>query len=141
LVNSSYSDVRAIINSIIYERVNDFDFIKEIIPNPLLEYDGAIRTRKIMAYSKSAKFSSISKQYWKSICLNELVSTGPNYEQKVRSGIIGLIELEEFNEIENYFKSDKAKGMYADNFFMIDYLQRDKLASSIFLKNFDNFDL
>ncbi|KMU98582.1 hypothetical protein ACS72_12945 [Acinetobacter sp. VT 511] len=141
LVNSSYSDVRAIINSIIYERVNDFDFIKEIIPNPLLEYDGTIRTRKIMAYSKSAKFSSINSQYWKSICLKELVSTGLNYEQKVRSGIIGLIELEEFNEIENYFKSDKAKGMYADNFFMIDYLQRDKLASSIFFKNFDNFDL
>ncbi|BAP35781.1 hypothetical protein AS4_08410 [Acinetobacter guillouiae] len=141
LVNSSYSDVREIINSVIYERVNDFDFIKEIIPNPLLEYDGTIRTRKIMAYSKSAKFSSISSQYWKSICLKELVSIGTNYEQKVRSGIIGLIELEEFNEIENYFKSDKAKGMYADNFFMIDYLQRDKLASSIFLKNFDNFDL
>lgn len=141
LVNSSHSDVRVTINSIIFERVNDFDFIKEIIPNPLLEYDGTIRTRKIMAYSKSAKFSSNSSHYWKSICLKELDSTGVNYEQKVRSGIIGLIELEEFNEIENYFKSDKVKGMYADNLFMIDYLQRDKLALSIFLKNFDNFNL
>ena len=141
VVNFSRSDIRATINSIIYERVNNFDFIKKIITNPLLEYDGTIRTRKIMAYSKSAKFSSANSQYWKSICLKELDSRGPNYEQKVRSGLIGLIELEEFNEVEAYFKSDNAKGMYADNFFMIDYLQRDKLASSVFLKNFDNFDL
>lgn len=141
VVNFSHSDIRAVINSIIYERVNDFDFIKKIIINPLLEYDGTIRTRKIMAYSKSAKFSSVNSQYWKSICLKELDSRGHNYDQRVRSALIGLIELGEFNEIEVYFKDDNVKGMYANNFFMIDYLQRDKLASSIFLKNFDNFDL
>lgn len=140
IVTSSTDDVRMTFSSMIHNRVDNFNMVKQLIPNPLLEYNGSIRTKKLMAYAQAVRFSSKEIPYLKALFLNELNAIGSDYEQRRKSGLVGLLELEAYSEIMSCFNIDKEKGFKADSFYMLGYSENDNLTISEFLKKIDKLN-
>lgn len=137
VVTSSATNVRMTFASMAHSRADNLNIVKQLLPEPLLEYNGSIRTKKLMAYAHAVRYSPSDIPHWKELFLSELDAVGPHYEQCRRSGLVGLLELEAYPEIINFFNSDKAKGLSSDNFYMLDYLNNDNLAISEFIKKID----